>query len=119
MLKLKYLRESEGLSQKEMGEKLGGVKASLISKYEIGMLEPNLTILHLYADYFNVSIDFLLGETTEPRRAESIADGAKSSFIYILGDNGIGDKIEIPSDKLDRFNRLLKAGLPELFEKKN
>ncbi len=37
-----------------------------ISRYETGEREPDLKTLVLLADYFNVSVDYLLGRTDNP-----------------------------------------------------
>jgi len=57
---LKMLRLSRGLSQQELARDLE-LSAVTISGYETGKREPSLEILERIADYFNVSIDFLLG----------------------------------------------------------
>ncbi len=57
---LKMLRESKGITQKQMSEILG-VSKSNISKYEAGSVEPNIETLLNYANYFGVSTDYLLG----------------------------------------------------------
>lgn len=55
---LRNLRLEEGLTQKELGDKLK-LSNSTISMYERGEREPELEVLEIIADYFNVSIDFL------------------------------------------------------------
>jgi len=57
---LKMLRLSRGLSQHELARDLE-LSAVTISGYETGKREPSLEILERIADYFDVSIDFLLG----------------------------------------------------------
>ena len=37
-----------------------------ISRYETGAREADYKTLKLFADYFNVSIDYLLGRTDNP-----------------------------------------------------
>lgn len=61
---LKYLRLESDLTQKELAEKLG-IGQSTIVGYELGEREAIATNLIKYADFFNVSIDFLLGRTDE------------------------------------------------------
>jgi len=56
---LRKCRESKGLTQKEMAE-IFDISKSNISKYESGDVEPNVETLIKYADYFRVSIDYLL-----------------------------------------------------------
>lgn len=57
---LKELRLSNGLTQKELASKLG-IGQSTIVGYERGEREPTINNLSLYAKYFNVSADYLLG----------------------------------------------------------
>ena len=62
--RLRRLRESVKLSQVKMAELLG-VKQSSINRYEQGQSAPSLETLVRYADYFDVSLDYLLGRTDE------------------------------------------------------
>lgn len=59
--RLTALREERKLTQKELAEKLG-LSSSAISMYEIGKREPDFETLELIADYFNVSMDYLIGK---------------------------------------------------------
>lgn len=60
--RLKLLREEKGLSQKALG-KLLNLSQSAIAYYETGDKEPTQETLHRLADYFGVSVDYLLGRT--------------------------------------------------------
>lgn len=60
--RLKQLRLSRELMQKDLGVILG-VSHTAISKYELGLLEPNLRTIKKLSDYFDVSTDYLLGKT--------------------------------------------------------
>lgn len=55
---LRSLRLKAGLSQEELGKKLGLAK-STISMYESGTREPNLEVLEAIADTFNVDMNTL------------------------------------------------------------
>jgi transcriptional regulator with XRE-family HTH domain len=57
---LKQLRLDYGLSQRQLGERLGFCNQT-ISFWESGQREPDLDALVEIAKYFNVSIDLLLG----------------------------------------------------------
>lgn len=63
---LRYLRESQGLKQEELADKLG-VTYSAISNYERGQRIPKMETLEAIADYFNVYMNYLLGKTSIPR----------------------------------------------------
>ena len=60
MLKLKELRKEKGLTQKEIG-KIINCNQTAVGKYERGELEPSLDTLKKLADFFNCSIDYLVG----------------------------------------------------------
>ena len=56
--RLKGLRESMGLSQMKMAEILG-LKQPSINRYEQGTATPTVENLRKYADYFDVSMDYI------------------------------------------------------------
>ncbi|KSU18282.1 helix-turn-helix domain-containing protein [Lactococcus lactis] len=57
---LKTLRKKNSLTQKELAEKVG-VKQNSYANWENGNREPNIEMLVRIADYFDVSLDYLLG----------------------------------------------------------
>lgn len=61
--RLKELRKEHGLSQEELA-KFSSVSFPTISRYENGLRdEPKLSILKKLANYFDVTIDYLVGDT--------------------------------------------------------
>ena len=61
---LKEARLKSGLSQKDVAENIGVAK-STYSLYESGSREPNVNTIKKIADFFNVSVDYLLGRTDD------------------------------------------------------
>lgn len=59
-LRVKAARKELGLSQIKVSKETG-IDQSRLSKYESGELEPNLEKLGILANYYEVSIDWLLG----------------------------------------------------------
>ena len=59
-LRLKQSREELKISQLTVSKELE-INQSKLSKYETGALEPNLETLGKLANYYQVSIDWLLG----------------------------------------------------------
>lgn len=57
---LKELRLEHGLTQKELSKEIG-ITASAIGFLENGQREPMASTLLAYANYFDVSIDYLMG----------------------------------------------------------
>lgn len=57
---LRELRTEKSLSQKELAEILNYTQSN-ISEWEKGSVEPKATALKTIANYFKVSVDYLLG----------------------------------------------------------
>lgn len=60
--RLRGLRESEGKSRIVLSQ-LCGLPDSAIRRYERGEIKPNVDSVIAIADYFHVSVDYLLGRT--------------------------------------------------------
>lgn len=58
--KLKKARETIGFTQREV-ENETKITQSVLARYETGKLEPSLETLGVLADFYEVSIDWLLG----------------------------------------------------------
>jgi len=78
--RLKFLREKKGLTQKDVATKLG-LEPAAISKYELDMREPNIEALKKLASIFNVSIDYLLGRTSDVYASDADRDVLDLSLI--------------------------------------
>ena len=64
--RLRKLRQSMKISQRKMGELLD-VSQSAIDRYERNLSHPNAENLVTYADYFDVSLDYIFGRCDEPQ----------------------------------------------------
>lgn len=62
--RIKYLREQAGLTQRELSGKLH-IGKSTLSQYEIGDRTPGPDMQRKFAQFFGVSVDFLLGLTND------------------------------------------------------
>lgn len=63
--RLKGLRESVNLSQAKLAALMGATQAS-VNRYENGQTTPPLKILLWYADFFDVSMDYIFARTEQP-----------------------------------------------------
>lgn len=61
--RLRDLREEKGLTQKDLAQILGLSSKSTITNYEQNNRDPDYETLIKIAKYFEVSIDYLLGQT--------------------------------------------------------
>ena len=103
--RLRRLRESVKLSQVKMAELLG-VKQSSINRYEQGQSAPSLETLVRYADYFDVSLDDLVGRDWKPKHRPKIAPGSEEMKQFI----------EMCFDPQSPLNEKLKQTLLEMME---
>lgn len=61
--RIRLLRKQAGLTQEELGKKMGVIKQT-VSSWENNISEPNSEILLSMASVFDVSVDYLLGNDT-------------------------------------------------------
>lgn len=59
MIRIKLLREARGLNQQGLANELN-VSQAMISKYELGISEPDISTIRRIAEFFGVSADYLL-----------------------------------------------------------
>ena len=64
--RIRTLREGVGMSQGRIA-KLNGSNQSSIGRYETGESHPSFKLLLWYADYFDVSMDYIFGRTDKPQ----------------------------------------------------
>ena len=64
------LRKQQGLSQEQLGAKLG-VTRQTVSKWELGITTPEMDKLMLLADLFHISIDELVGRKRKNGESET------------------------------------------------
>ncbi|MBE6694000.1 MAG: helix-turn-helix transcriptional regulator [Ruminococcaceae bacterium] len=65
--RIRDLREDRDLTQKEMAQKLN-CSQQVYSNYELGQRDIPTDILIRLALFYNVSIDYILGISDEPKR---------------------------------------------------
>lgn len=67
--RIRDLRTDHDLSQKQLADYLG-MSQTGYSKYEVGTNDIPTQILIKLARFYNVSVDYILGETDNPKRYE-------------------------------------------------
>lgn len=65
-MNLKKIRKEKGISQLKLAMDLN-MSQNTISRYETGDREPGINELIKIADYFNISVDYLLERTQNPQ----------------------------------------------------
>lgn len=78
--RLRKLRERKGLNQKELAARLK-IPNQNVSNYERGFRQPDYETLQKLADYFEVSIDYLLGRTDDSAITKNKTTNDKNNDI--------------------------------------
>lgn len=100
--RLKYLRGKR--TQEEVAKAIGLSRARY-SHYENNRVEPDITILSKLSDYYNVSVDYLLGRPTDATTEET----EDPAFIAFTNDPELQNWYkELPKSPEDRLRKLKK-----------
>lgn len=82
-LHLRTLRERYGISQEELGRRVGRA-GSVISNYENNLKIPTLDVLTTMATIYNVSLDYLVGfDKKEKVTLDGLTD-EQSKLVFML-----------------------------------
>ena len=88
--RLKDERLKKGLTQTELAKTLFLGQTS-VSKYESGKQIPEMPTLQKIADFFDVSIDYLLGKADIAKANDSLFDDSKETTIALHSDTDYKD----------------------------
>lgn len=110
MENLRKTRKERNLTMKEVGIAIG-VGESTISQYETGKRQPDQKTLLKLADYFGVTVDYLLGRATDPERDEKpplhIPDKYKDVLVAFEG--GPDDLTQDDIDDVVKYIEFVRA----------
>ena len=119
MKNLKKLRVNRGLTQKQLADALG-IDRTAVAKYENGKNGATAKMLKKIADYFSVSIDYVLGRDQEISYAlfdggERSLDDATHREIMEFATNAKAQKKASSKDEaeLEEFMQLYEQLSPE------
>lgn len=102
MENLKKLRKENKKTQTQMATYLG-ITQSAYAMYESGDRTPPADMLNKLADYFDVSVDYLLGRTEIPNAYENIVNTLfyNKNLFFFLTNIFNGSKIEVKLRKIE------------------
>lgn len=106
MLRIKELRKQQNITQQQLSDYLGITQATL-SGWENEKFEIDNNSLMKCADYFNVSLDYLLGRTEEKNTDEK-DDITFDDFTFAMYDEA-QHLTEEDKQALLQMARLLKS----------
>ena len=103
MKNLKLLRKNHDLSLKQLSENTG-ISPQMLSYYELGQSQPPIETIIQLSDYFDCSVDYLLGhETPGILHLDSFTEGQKKliEIIKQLNEPQVSFLIGYCSDMLN------------------
>lgn len=99
--RIRELRKQNKMTQLDLADRLN-VEFSNVSKWELGKNNPSMELIQKIAIIFNVSIDYLLGQTDNPSPTEinypNISAVAKRKIPY-LGEIACGKPVLADEEK--------------------
>lgn len=113
--RLKELRKERNLTQEELGNLMNSNKAS-ISHYESNRRMPDAYTIANFADFFNVTVDYILGRS-DKKDGEILENDdlpkelKKIGIEYLEVNKELKKKGLSPEDILDIIQALERAGL--------
>lgn len=105
------LRTSRGISQATLAKELG-LSTGLIGMYEAGKRMPSVEAQEQLADYFNVSLDYLMGRDSgsmyylhpeTARVAQELLENKDMRILFDAARDSKPDDLRMAADMLKRF----------------
>lgn len=109
--KLKKLREEKGITQQQLADLLH-VGRPTIAGYETKGKEPDFDKIVWLAKYFDVTVDYLLGETDERTHAKKSIPSSEELEILkrkFIKHGIIKEDEDLTSEQLDDYLKKLSA----------
>ncbi|WP_295281983.1 helix-turn-helix transcriptional regulator [Veillonella sp.] len=107
--RLRILRKGKQLTQAQLGNLLN-LENSTISSYERNKIMPSSDVLLKIAKYFNVSVDYLIGNTDEMHGQKEKSIDEIMQDVEVLFYNSGRD---LNDDKKRMLSRIIKAALDD------
>lgn len=109
---LKSLRIGKGLTQSELAKELN-VSRSSIGMYENGERSPSVEALEIFADFFNVDMNYITGTTEEEyyinlqtrQIAQEIFENEELKALFNASRNATKEDLEITKNLLISLKR--------------
>lgn len=105
MNRLRQVRLSKGMNQKELAEALNLSQAA-ISGYETGKYDPGMKIWKSIAEYFGVSVDYLIEDVPEEKTknlADNVSEAKREMMELVdrLSDDQVRKLLQIANAALE------------------
>ncbi|AOY76783.1 helix-turn-helix domain-containing protein [Clostridium formicaceticum] len=108
---LKELRAARGLTQDDLSSDLN-INRATYAHYETGRRQPDTDTLQLLADYFNVSVDYLLGRSDIRNPKLNNKYNKHTEELTKKDEKDIEKRMHLLKETLISDNELMLSGEP-------
>ena len=105
-LRIKELRKANKLTQKQLAKKIN-VDCSAVTKWETGKANPDFEKQQFLADFFDVSVDYLLGRTD--KKEGHIENDVPKENTIVYCREGQTTQVELTEDKMNLILKMIDA----------
>lgn len=106
--KLRGLRESKNLYQKDIGKVLN-ISPSTVGMYEQGRREPDNNTLKKIANYFEVTTDYLLDNQKELSKTEKELMEKEALKNILIKNDYMKENEDLSNEELKKIMEFIKA----------
>lgn len=106
---IRSFRKKQGLVQEQLAEAMG-VTVSAVSKWEQGIATPDINMIMGLADFFQISVDVLLGYEIQNHNVEELAEKMKE-LCYRKELEKLEEVTEKALQKYPNSYQIIKWGL--------
>lgn len=110
-MRLREIRKQKGLTMKQFGA-VFGISESTVSHYETGRRKIDPVLLYKIADYYGVTVDYLLGRTDEPNSVDAaIANFKKdpqNKKAVLMKHGGGGEVLNVTDAQLAIIKEIIE-----------
>jgi len=121
MNRIALLRKKKNMTQKELADKLD-ISSVTLSRYETEARTPSINTVKKMADFFKVSMEYLMGETENDKMVEAldqVVSATTSNVVKTLNqvEESLNDFIKNMERRyIGAFTKLNDEGAKELFK---
>lgn len=114
--RIKQLRKKKGVSQSELAEAIG-VKTNTVSTWERGTIKPDVEALNLLSEYFEVSFEYLLGNSDK----EDAKPSQEELDFYALSEKAdeIKESTELLCRLSDKSRKIVEELIASIYRTEN
>ncbi len=111
---IRELRLKKGLSQEELAEGLNhrfgsSVNKGMVSKWENEISEPRLDAVRQLAEFFHVSVDYLIGSLGQPSSGEQ--PDISEDQILTIAAHQVGHEGPLTPEQMDKIKLAMRIAL--------